>query len=86
MKIFSTQWINNAWTQVLDGQFDSENTLVLVFGASGFFDTKERFNELRNCYPTSILMGCSTSGEIFGSEVNDESLSVSVIQFEKNDN
>lgn len=81
MKIFKTQWINDQWSVPLDGNFDSPNTLVLVFGCSKFFDLKKPYDELRERLPKSTLMGCSTSGEIYGSEVFDESLSVAIVRF-----
>ena len=62
---------------------DSEQTLVIVFGAPGFFDTPDPIRELESAYPNSRLMGCSSSGEIFGTEISDESLSVAVLQFEQ---
>lgn len=62
---------------------DSEQTLVMVFGASRLPDLEPRIAELRAAYPNSVLMGCSTAGEIFGTELFDESLSVAVMRFEQ---
>ena len=81
MKILNTQWINDQWSVPLDENFDSPNTLVLVFGCSKFFDLKKPYDELEQRFPMSTLMGCSTSGEIFGSEIFDESLSVAIVRF-----
>lgn len=61
---------------------DSEQTLVLVFGASRTENLEGLIGELRVAYPRSVLAGCSTAGEIFGDEVFDESLSVAVVRFE----
>ncbi len=61
---------------------DSDQTLVIVFGAPGFRDTVEPIQELIRAYPKSHLIGCSSSGEIFDTAVHDESLSVSVARFE----
>src|SRR5262249_39935506 len=52
------------------------------FGAPGFRDMLEPFQELRKAYPKSHLIGCSSAGEIFDTSVQDESLSVSVARFE----
>ena len=60
---------------------DSEKTLVLVFGASAFVDKPGPIEELAQAYPLSVIAGCSTSGEIFGAEISDDSLSVAVVQF-----
>ncbi|MFT7463649.1 MAG: hypothetical protein ACI9EF_001995 [Pseudohongiellaceae bacterium] len=61
---------------------DSSRTLVVVFGASEFFDNPTPLEQLREAFPTSHVVGCSTSGEIHGDLVLDGSLSVAVMQFE----
>ncbi len=61
---------------------DSENTLVIVFGASSFVDDPAPLRELEVAYPRSRVIGCSTSGEIFGTALSDDSLSVAVARFE----
>ena len=62
---------------------DSDQTLVIVFGAPGFRDTPEPIQQLMRAYPQSHLIGCSSSGEIFDTAVQDESLSVCVARFEQ---
>lgn len=61
---------------------DSERTLVIVFGASEFADAPEAIHELAAAYPNSNVVGCSSSGEIFGTHISDGSLAVGVLQFE----
>jgi hypothetical protein len=61
--------------------WDSPSTLVLVFGAPEFFDDPAALGELNENFPTSVIAGCSTSGEIHGATVDDESLAVAVIDF-----
>lgn len=63
--------------------WDSDRTLVTVFGASEFIDTPERIQELACVYPNSHVIGCSSSGEIFGTKISDGSLSVAVLQFDQ---
>jgi hypothetical protein len=62
---------------------DSPETLVLVFGSKCYRDDPAPLAELRRAYPRSHVIGCSTAGEIFGSDVNDDSLSVAVMQLER---
>ena len=38
--------------------------------------------ELASAYPSSHVVGCSTSGEIHGQELHDDSISVAVASFE----
>ena len=61
---------------------DSEQTLILLFGASDVDPFIAPIRELEETYPRSILAGCSTSGEICNTTLRDNSLSVAVIQFE----
>jgi hypothetical protein len=61
---------------------DSEQTLVLVFGAPEFIDTPEPITELRKAYPKSCVIGCSTAGEILGTMMYDKTLSVAVVKFD----
>lgn len=61
---------------------DSPDTLVLVFGAKRFLDDARALTELQRAYPRSHLIGCSTAGEIFGTQVSDDSLSVAVMRLE----
>lgn len=62
---------------------DSKQTLVTVFGASGYIDTPAPIQELIAAYPLAHIVGCSTAGEIYDTLISDESLSIAVVQFEK---
>ncbi|MBU1878206.1 MAG: FIST C-terminal domain-containing protein, partial [Chloroflexi bacterium] len=61
---------------------DSDATLVIVFGASNLIDRPEAIHTIAQAYPQAHLVGCSTSGEIFGATIADDSLAVGVVQFE----
>src|SRR5689334_5077543 len=54
----------------------------MVFGAPELAEKPEVFEELFRKYPTSVLLGCSTSGEIFHDRITDQSLSVGIVKFE----
>jgi hypothetical protein len=71
------------WLAPLPAELDSPATLVLAFGASGYAGHPDAFAELAAAFPRSVLVGCSTSGEIAGPEVSDASVSVAVAQFER---
>ena len=62
---------------------DSEHTLVMVFASPEYLDQPAALWELFAAYPQSKIVGCSTAGEIMGPLVNDTSLSVAVMQFER---
>lgn len=61
---------------------DSETTLVLLFGAPEFVGQPQAITELLAAYPRSHVIGCSTAGEIFGTTIADNSLSVAVSRFD----
>src|SRR4029077_248745 len=66
-------------------QLDSERTLVLVF-ASPEFDTKiAPLEAIAAAHPRSIVVGCSTAGEIVGTRLTDHSLSIAIVRFDRTD-
>jgi hypothetical protein len=83
MKLHTFSYDGDAgWSDKTFPSIDSEKTLVIVFGASDFVDRPEAIRELVQAYPKSQIIGCSSSGEIFGTNIADGSLSVGVVQFE----
>ena len=62
---------------------DSARTLVLAFGDPSMFDAPEPLKELKRAFPLAVVAGCSGSGEIVGTSVRDDVLSVSIAKFEK---
>ncbi|MBA3548551.1 MAG: hypothetical protein H0T76_18870, partial [Nannocystis sp.] len=61
---------------------DSEQTLVLVFGAPALMDRAGLLRDLVQGFPRSKVLGCSTAGEIFGTKVLDDSIVVAVARFD----
>lgn len=70
------------WLPALPSDMDSAQTLVLAFGARALADQAAPFDELRAAFPHAKLLGCSTAGEIAGTNVDDESISLVVARFE----
>ncbi len=62
---------------------DSGRTLITVFGASSFVDDPDPIGELVSAFPTSHIIGCSSSGEIFDDTLADDSLSVAIARFDR---
>ena len=73
------------WSVTNRPQIDSRRTLVLLFGSSSLLDTAEPLNELLGDYRESVVMGCSTAGEILGTQVFDESVSAAIVRFDQTD-
>jgi hypothetical protein len=75
---------SGTWDRPLPA-LDSERTLVLAFGPSSLLDTPDAWRQLRTSFPTACVVGCSTAGEINGTQVQDDTLSVSITRFQKTD-
>ncbi|NGZ94903.1 MAG: hypothetical protein CV089_02010 [Nitrospira sp. WS110] len=71
----------NCWSVKSRPQIDSRRTLVVLFGSSSLLDAPEPINELLEEYGESVVVGCSTAGEIFGTQIFDESLSAAIARF-----
>lgn len=54
--------------------------LVLVFG-SGARLAAMPFETLRRLFPQAVIAGCSTAGEILGTRVTDDSLTLTAVRF-----
>jgi hypothetical protein len=72
---------DDGWLEPLPAAMDGPRTLVLAFGASAFADDPQPFAGLARAFPGSVLLGCSTSGEIAGAQVHDGSISLAVARF-----
>lgn len=62
---------------------ESPAQLVLVFGAGDLLRGTEPLDRLRAAFPASVLTGCSTSGEVAGAAIYDETLVATVVHFER---
>lgn len=71
------------------GQFYGEEKLgtcaqwVLIFGSNKLLCDNSLIDCIRSKYPNAYLMGCSTAGEIHDSNTNNDSLSITAIEFMK---
>jgi hypothetical protein len=83
MRVLMTSHGRQGWSLPLDAALDSSSTLVLVFAAPEYVELPAPVEELRHAFPRATLLGCSTAGEIFGGEVNDNSISAMVLRFER---
>ncbi len=57
--------------------------MILIFGSRQTLTQSHLVKAIRDAFPGSILTGCSTSGEISGTNVNDHTLSLTAVEFEK---
>ena len=75
----------SGWSIPTLPNIDSERTLVVVFGARRYADETAAVDFLAQAYPRSVMMGCSSAGEILGDCIYDESLVVAVARFDRTD-
>ena len=81
MDVAALQYRDGKWSGGFPA-LDGRGTLVLAFGAPEYgWNSPGPLTELRAAYPGSILAGCSTAGEIFGADVQDQSVVAAVIRF-----
>jgi hypothetical protein len=74
--------IASGWSDEPLADLDSENTLVIVFGAPDLDGLRAPLQRLIARFGRSHVVGCSTAGEIFGNALTDNSLSVAVARFD----
>lgn len=71
------------WSQPLDGALDSAGTVLFIFAGTRCPVLEQALNDLRVAFPLAHWIGCSTAGEIFGAQLDDDSLAVAVVRFDK---
>ncbi len=81
MKIDQLVYANN--------QFNGNVTLgeqaqwILVFGSGKLICQNELFDQIKHLYPKGYIMGCSSSGEIHSSQVEDDTLVITAVYLEQ---
>lgn len=81
MQIEQARWSKaHGWEPAAPGRLSGAQ-LVLVFGSTAILK-EQGFSQVRNTYPGALLFGCSTAGEICGTEVSDDSLTSTAVLFE----
>jgi len=66
---------------LLQGTLGEQANLVLLFGATKRIKEKGLIDMIRAAYPNACIFGCSTAGEIMGTQVLDNSLIVTAVSF-----
>lgn len=71
-----------AGVAALPADWDSPRTLVLAFGPPDGDQAARVLPELAAAFPTSVVAGCSTAGQIHERSLHDDTFSVAVAQFD----
>ena len=83
MKIEQKIFANNNWQNIKTFEEPVEPQLVFVFAGSKLISSDIVTIELYKMYPSALIVGCSTAGEIATSFVENNSIVVTAIYFEK---
>jgi hypothetical protein len=80
MKVEQSIWTEDrGWAPGPSGEGGRGSGLVLAFGAERLL--AGRYPELREAYPGSLILGCSTAGEILDSKVGDDTVVATAVRF-----
>lgn len=84
MKVSQRKWTQaHGWLPVSAGRNARLSQLVLVFGAAANLRAPQLTAAIRKDYPAAHIFGCSTAGEICGTQVSDDSLVVTAVYFDQ---
>lgn len=83
MKVEQARWTEGeGWLPITPGELSNSAQLVFLFGSTSLLKDKSKIDLVKEIYPNSHIFGCSTAGEICGTEVTDNSIVVTAINFE----
>jgi hypothetical protein len=72
------------WETLKNDSFDEAScNFVLAFGSTALFEDDDFYKSIRVNYPNADIVMNSTAGEIYNTEVNDDTVSLTAICFEK---
>jgi hypothetical protein len=83
MKIEQKRWDSaHGWIPELIKSEIKDAQLILIFGATSLLREQIQLQQIKETYPHAHAFGCSTAGEICGTQVTDDSIVVTAIKFE----
>lgn len=84
MKIQQLKWSKETnWQDQGSSVNEIKPNFIILFGSTSLIKNPEYANYLKTNYPEAVITGCSTSGEICGTEVTDDTLIATLVEFEK---
>ena len=83
MRIEQAMWTEaTGWLPRGPRALASGAQLVLMFGATQVLLDDDHYHRIKELYPNAHILGCSTAGEIYDTQVFDDSLVVTAVHFE----
>jgi hypothetical protein len=85
MKVFQSKFTKSkGWENGSEDKLNPElYNLILAFGSNELIREPEIYDTIRRTYPNDIVIMSSTAGEISDTYVNDNSISLTAVYFEK---
>ena len=81
MKNKQIHYINGNWNEIDTNNINPQ--LVFVFGATDLVGNTDIYNYISKTYHSAHIISASTSGEILGDQLFDDTVVVTAIEFEK---
>ncbi|WP_412972058.1 FIST signal transduction protein [Glaciecola sp. MF2-115] len=79
MNVFQSIYDNNEWSTQLEPNLNSQ--LILLFGNRDIIADQQIRQQIHQNYPNANLVGCTTSGEIQGAALYNDTLCLTAIEF-----
>lgn len=77
------RWSNTeGWFPGTPGGLGKSASLVIIFSDSSLTLTRSTLDDIASLYPNARLFGCSSAGEIVGTQVLDHAITLTAISFE----
>lgn len=83
MKLEQFKWAaSRGWDRPLSaGTVGADAQLALLFGRGDLVEAQQCCDQIRRVFPRAHVVGCSTGGEIHGTQVRDDTLALTVVHF-----
>ena len=83
MRIEQKKWTEaKGWPSEPPEPLRESAQLVLIFGATSILRQQSLVEHVKTMYPQAHILGCSTAGEICGTQVSDNALVTTAVSFE----
>jgi len=83
LKTEQAKWTEEkGWFPKSPGELGASAQLVLAFGSRAILEMSDHLGLIKKTYPKAHILGCSTAGEIFDTQVLDDSFVVTAVCFE----
>ena len=80
MNVFQSTYEHDSWSVALEANQNAQ--LVLVFGNRELIRDDTLRQQIMQHYPKASVVGCTTSGEIQGAELHNDTLCLTAIEFD----